>query len=267
MGAALEKRLKFRKPCLEGGGETGIMASLSDFGQGFYVEVTGVTGAGKTTWARQAIDHLKGLGHVFETNHPTRFQVAGLRGYERLSPTRQNLALEMAGLPYLLKAPSLWPFFFWCSSSIIRSGLTPASKAACLRGVLRKVGSHRRWRVKLSNVFHDEGPVHAVNNVLVTPNALPGEPEVRRFAEMVPLPDLIVYIQVAPEIAIARTLARPDPPMALAGEELRRLVANAYSVFNVLLRHPRIAPRVIRVANPADSHVAIDFIAGEMARR
>jgi len=233
---------------------------------GLYVEVTGVTGAGKTTWAAQAIDRLRSLGHAFETNHETRFQVAGLRGYERLSPTRQNLALEMLGLPYLLGTPSFWPLVSLCSWRIISSGRPPTGKIACLRSVLRKAGNYIRWRIKGSNVVHDEGPVHAAHNVLVSLKAIPCEPDVRRFAEIVPLPDLIVYIYVAPEIAIARTLARPDPPRAIEVEKLSRFVINAYTVFEILIRHPRIAPRVIRVANPEESDAAIDVIAREMAR-
>jgi thymidylate kinase len=236
-------------------------------GAGFYVEITGVTGAGKTTWAASAIDRLRARGHAFETNHPTRFHVAGLHGYERLSETRQNLAMETLALPFVLGTPALWPFVAMGASGIVHLEIPIRTKVACVRSVFRKVGSYIRWRSRGPHVVHDEGPIHSSHNTLVSPYAMPTELGIRRFAERVPLPDLIVYIHVEPEIAVARTLSRPDPPRAIDAKKLRQFVMNAYYMFESLLQHPRIVPRVIRVKNAEEGESMISRIDKEMSRR
>ncbi len=233
---------------------------------GFYVEVTGVTGAGKTTWAEGAIDRLREFGHVFETNHPSRFDVTGLPGFARLSETRQNLALEALALPAVLRTPTTWPFVIMCVSEIIGSQVPVKYKTSCVRSVFRKAGSYVHWRGKGSNVIQDEGPIHAAHNVLVSPCGSPTERAIRRFAEKVPLPDLIVYIQADPEIALVRTNSRPDPPRLMDDRETRSFIMSACHLFENLLQHPRILPRVLRVTNSDESLLTISRIHTEMER-
>jgi len=91
--------------------------------------------------------------------------------------------------------------------------------------------------------------------------------EITRFADLLPLPDLIVYIRASAEIIVERTLGRADPPREVEinnPTEMEAYIKRTVDLFDQLTQAENLQSRLLVVesldiADPS-FHQAIDSV-------
>lgn len=218
------------------------------------VELIGCTGSGKSTLA----DALVARWPEGDAIRLHELALTGpLRGVTH--PTAVNVAQEVAALPSLTAAARRRaPFLSYAARTLVRTAPTPLHRANRLRGVARRVGmlelATRRHGGRC--VVSDEGTV-LLAYMLVLDGTLSSTTDLERFAELVPLPDLIVHVSSPIDELVRRARLRADRKRQLGGTsapELEALLRRTVDVFDALATHPRIARRLVPFASMGDGY-------------
>ena len=226
------------------------------------VEFIGSTGAGKTTLIRAVRCRLAETRRVTTSTD----LATSLLGFKDVTnPTLQNLEQELISFPFLIG--TLHKYHGYLSHSIKlfwRNSGFSIQTIHNLRSLERKVGMSEITKMlgKEQVILVDEGPILALHMFVSARNTYSPE-EIARFIELVPLPDLIVYIRASSEILIERTKRRPDPPREVELQNparMERYLARAVCMFDELAQSERIRDRLLIVesldmAGPAFNEV------------
>ena len=210
------------------------------------IELTGCTGAGKSTLARHLIQTYQSQGA--KVLLADEF-VLGQVGLNRVThPLARTLLLDLVALPACLLTWRMHHEFYAFAIRLIRD--LPASwfeKLNLVRNVLKKIGMYEiiRQRSDVGQVvLVDEGTVHAAHNLFVHVSAPAAVDDVLTFILLVPLPEVLVYVHQPERVLIERTLERghkriPDHSPA----SVARFVRRALEMFELLARQPVVAER------------------------
>lgn len=218
------------------------------------VEFIGCTGAGKTTLISQVRARLAETTRVV-TAHELVARRVGMGVAP--NPTVRNLVEELAGLPYFVGALPRYRDFIAVAVRLFTRDLRPSLAAINnLRSLERKIGG---YEIVLRHnhatiVLVDEGPIQAAHMFAFSPT-LPGPREIARFADLLPLPDLVVYVRSSLDTLVKRTNGRADPPREMRskdGASTESSVRNAVSVFDRLAEVERLRSRMLVANNPDD---------------
>jgi thymidylate kinase len=222
------------------------------------VEFIGCTGAGKSTLVAQLRQELSQQAHVVSS-----FEVVAARlGLSHIAqPTVQNLIQEVAGLPFFLGSlPSQQRFLRFTLQMMARQGnfnfysfnhLRSLERTIGVDGFIRSVGGRQAAQPQI--VFVDEGTIVPAHNIFVYNDVAYSAQEINRYAELAPLPDVIVYVRAPIEQLIKRTQQRPDPPREMRGQSAARIeyfIRRADAMFEQLVSNPRLQQRLLLVDAP-----------------
>jgi thymidylate kinase len=218
------------------------------------VELIGASGAGKSTLLRALADELGSSGPVVPwtalvTDRP------GLR-WARDHPHIANLVADVRALPAcLLSLESHRGFFRLAWARLARHAPSPFAKANYARNVLRKVGVYELARSVDRDGVHlfDEGPILSAYQLFGYARGPISSSELARFAELVPLPDLVVHVRAPIDVLVRRAAARSDRRRELAHADPRRLRAllqRATRLFDDLAEVEPLASRTVTVDLP-----------------
>jgi len=221
------------------------------------IEFIGSTGAGKTTLISEIQRRLAQTTEV-----ATSFDVVaaplGLRRVTHL--TVRNLIQELVGFPFFIGS-------LYRHKAIIVLILRMLARQASfsfftinnLRSLERKLGVDeiikRRQHDKI--ILVDEGPLLLAHNVFVYSGAHYSCEEITRFAGLVPLPDIIIYIRVPMDILVQRSLQRIDPPREMRSrnrELIEKHINSAVKMFDQLIAVENIQARLLIVENSDFNH-------------
>jgi thymidylate kinase len=233
------------------------------------VEFIGCTGAGKTTLASEVQRRLAGQARV-----TTSFELAaGLLGLKRITqPTMQNLTQDLASLPFFIH--SLYPhraFVALALRTLIREYRVSFFTANYARSVARRIGMHeliRRYH-RDQIVLVDEGTVLSAHLLFVYTRARCSQQELIQFANLVPLPELVVYIKVPVDVLVERSFQRSDARRELRSKDRKTVeeyIGRAAKVFDRLTETDRIRDRVLVVDNSTSTGVELGMTAERIAR-
>lgn len=230
------------------------------------VEFVGSTGAGKTSLISKIHHKLARTATV-----TTQFDlIAAPLNLKSVShPTVQNLIQEVVAFPFFVGSLNRHKKFL---THTIRtfSNNTKLSiyKINNLRSLERKIGlyeiSQRYNRDQI--ILVDEGPILAAHMFVFT-GSLVQDSDMATFAELLPLPDLIVYIKAPIEVLVRRALQRPDPPREMGSKDAvltENYVRSATAVFDRLMEAERIKSRLLIVNNPDLSEEEHDKLAEQV---
>ena len=221
------------------------------------VEFIGCTGAGKSTLVAQLRQELSQQAHVVSS-----FEVVAARlGLSHIAqPTVQNLIQEVAGLPFFLSSlPSQQRFLRFTLQMMARQGnfnfysfnhLRSLERTIGVDGFIRSAGGRQGAQ---PIVFVDEGTIVPAHNIFVYNDVAYSAQEINRYAELAPLPDVIVYVRAPIEQLIKRTQQRPDPPREMRGQSATRIeyfIRRADAMFEQLVSNPRLQQRLLLVDAP-----------------
>ena len=237
------------------------------------VEFIGCTGAGKTTLIAQIRKHLQPHATVASSFERMASPV-GLRPITH--PTLQNLIQEFMGLPFFLALVfNYHAFLRFTVRMLARQGRFTFFTFNYLRSLERTLGVYGYLRQaekslhgKQQFVFVDEGTIVPAHNIFVYNDVAYSVEEIARYASLVPLADVIVYVRAPVDSLVQRTVQRNDPPRELRGQsaaQIDHFVRRADQMFEELVRAKRIQKRMILVDNPPTGRDEYDALAQRIA--
>ena len=216
------------------------------------VEFIGSTGAGKTSLISK-IHHKLAQTKVVTTPFDLIAAPLGLNSITH--PTAQNLIQELVGFPFFIVSLNKHGrFLSHTIETFSRDTKFSIHRINNLRSLERKIGMYeitQRYD-KGQIILVDEGPILAAHMFVFT-GFMVTSAEISAFANLLPLPDLIVYIKAPVDVLVRRALQRPDPPREMGNKDpvkTEKYVKDATTVFDQLMESDRIKSRLLVVDNP-----------------
>ncbi|MBN1526352.1 MAG: hypothetical protein JW919_02045 [Candidatus Omnitrophica bacterium] len=235
------------------------------------VEFTGCTASGKTAISYRVIEKLAAEGIDAVSVHPRAFNLPGLPFWGIKNESIQNIILDVRAIGPLAGSFKYNRRLLGFSCGVLKRGSDTFYEALNLfRSVCRKLGIYRLLsasKFKDRMVILDEGIVHAAHNIFVHRDSRPDTESLRLFSDMVPLPDLIVYVRSPLEILCDRTGKREDKSRRIKSGSERRFIENAEEAFEELFKVGRIRERAIALDNVSDDPSLIDVLACKVIER
>lgn len=234
------------------------------------VEFVGCSGAGKTTLARAlsngALAGRAVMAPDLIMNRPGGRWVT--------NPYAVNVVADLTALPWFWRArEGNRDFVRYAFGRLNRYAPSTFARLNYKRNIVRRVGLHEMAvdHEGRGHVLADEGVVLTAYHLFVYSDAPCSQTELEHFADLVPLPDRIVYVRAPVEALIDRALARSDPRRELAKSgraELGRQIRRAVDVFDGLTSCATIRKRLVSIDNTtgsdADRNVRLRRLADEI---
>lgn len=226
------------------------------------VEFIGCTGAGKTTLIKEVQCRLAQQARVTTS---IDLVVGLLRLRNVTNPTVQNLIQELVCLPFFIRSLSRYKkFLLYTIKLFSRNSSISLSTINNLRSLERKIGVYeitKRYS-KDRIILVDEGPILAGHMFVFTEAAYSPE-ELARFADLLPLPDLVVYVSASIDTIVQRTLRRGDHPREINTKNLAQTQSyaeRAVAIFDQLVKAENIQQRLLNVESSDFDEQAHDKI-------
>jgi deoxyadenosine/deoxycytidine kinase len=216
------------------------------------IEFIGCTGAGKTTLIKEVQRRLTKTAKV-TTSIELVMDLLRIRNVT--NPTIQNFIQELASFPFFVRSLYKYKaFMLYTIRLFLRNSSISISTINNLRSLERKIGVYEitRHRSKDRIILVDEGPILAAHMFVFT-GATYTPQEIARFADLVPLPDLVVYVTASVDTLVKRTLRRDDPPREMNTKNLAQTedyAKSALTIFNQLVKAENIQRRLLTIESP-----------------
>jgi thymidylate kinase len=237
------------------------------------VEFIGCTGAGKTTLINEVRARLTETVEVVTAHEIIARQVGLGVSY---NPTLRNLVEECACLPHFLGSLHRHRAFVALTVRLFaRESRLSLAAVSNLRSIVRKIGGYEiaRRHDPDAVVLVDEGPAQAAH-MFAFNAAPPGPAEVARFAGLLPLPDVFVYVRTPVESLVRRTQDRPDPPRQMLDEPAASTEAHvraAIAIFDRLAQAESLRGRTVIADNtdcpPQERRMLAEHVAESILSR
>ena len=216
-----------------------------------HIELIGSTSAGKTTLAKRMVEAGKEKGLDISLSDDFMLRQTRL-DWVRNGFIRRRL-IEAISLVVWFTCLSRYREF---SRFVLREGrYTPGSwfyKLNRIRNVVRKIGIFefvaRRCDSQQIVLADNEGILQGVHNLFVHQDAEADLQKISRYIELVPLPDVVLYLQQEEAILVSRTLGRGHARVAGSSpDKVLHFIQQAITVFNALINVPKIHERLLVV--------------------
>lgn len=216
------------------------------------VEFIGSTGAGKTTLIG---DVQRSLAPHAEVATSFEFAAERLRLRKLTHPTGRNLIQDVAALPFFIGSLRRHrAFMAFAVATLARNKIRGFYRLNYLRSLVRKVGMYEILRRYGGDriILVDEGTVSAAHLLFIfTPAAFRNE-DVEKFAGLVALPDLLVYVKTPVDRLVERAMRRKDPRRELRASDpklIERYVTRAAAMYDRLAETRQLRDRLLIVGN------------------
>lgn len=233
------------------------------------VEFIGSTGSGKTSLISKVHQRLeKG------TNVSFSFEAvaAGLGLGNVTHPTIRNLIQEVIGFPYFICSLFHYkPFVSFIVRMLRRHAKYSIITLHYLRSLERTMGVYEIIRRIKKDVIIllDEGTLVLAHNVFGFSVKAYYEEEITEFSDLVPLPDLIIYVRAPLGILIERSLQRTDPPREMRARDRvlnEQYLRRSIRVFDQLVNGEKIRDQVFVVDNPGTDQAGLNEMADSVSQ-
>jgi hypothetical protein len=211
------------------------------------IEFIGCTGAGKSSLAGGTL--LAGRRGGIEISMADDYVLRRWRLHRLKSRLARTLVMDLLSIVACAgSGRNNLAFLRFALGVIRRLPIGAFQKANIARNVAKRVGVHaliRRYRRGDDVVVVDEGTVQCVHYLFVHVAAVAAAEDIVRFAALVPLPDVIVYVREDERVLLERTLRRghariPDGSPQAVG----LFVGRAVTAFDALWREARRSRRM-----------------------
>lgn len=214
------------------------------------IDLVGCTSAGKSTLAKNILHACREQGMDIVLGDDLVLSAVRL-GWVKSSLLRKGLVNLAALCACLVTWRSNREIYAFAARHLLQLPIAPLEKFYTLRNVLKRVGIHeivRRREAGQQVILIDEGVLQSAHSLFVHVSAQVKADQLSAFADLVPLPDVIVYLRQPETLLIDRTLKRghkriPDG----SSDSVSRFIRQAIAMFDELARFPAIASRLLVV--------------------
>jgi thymidylate kinase len=232
------------------------------------IELVGCSGAGKTTIGDLTVGALRAKGFSAISSADI-FRERSTIGWIKDNSLR-NLALSFMLIPRFMEVrKSRKEYLRFAARMIWKYEKWPLGRINRIRSVMRVMGEDSVLRdlPKKEVVVIDEGMVGSAHSVLVYMDRFPNLKEIGEFVRLVPLPDLVVFVDVPASVALKRTLRRPDRPIRGGSAfELAGFVDSGCEIFRHISAHGRLGGVLLKVENESEVMDEMDNIVSVVTR-
>lgn len=233
------------------------------------IELIGCTSAGKSTFAARLLEASRAQQAVVlgEDYILGQARLAGVKP----RALRRVLVNLLAAYGLLGAGRSARAILAFAVRLLLPLPIAPGEKLSILRNVLKRVGIDAIVRRRCGDgqiVLLDEGLVQSAHYLFVHETVPVDEQRLQQFAELLPLPDAIIYLRPPEPVLVERTLRRGHRRVRHAAEGgASRFISRAVTVFDRLSGIPAIAHRLVIVddTQPVQPLLSADDSPGEIA--
>ena len=216
-----------------------------------HIEIIGSTSAGKTTLARKMVFSGMNKGEFVSLSDDFVLEKSHL-GWVRNDFLQRRIVEIIAlviCLNHLNEYKDFLRFVFHEGKSSPGSWIYKVNR---MRNVIRKIGVFefisKRAAYGQVVLADNEGLLQGVHNLFVHQNGGSDLTKISRYVDLVPLPDVVLYLQQDEDVLVSRTLERGHARIkADAPENVVNFIHQAVKVFNELAQIPKVQERLIIV--------------------
>lgn len=227
------------------------------------IELIGCTSAGKSTLVRGILQAGREQGIDILTNDDFVLNLVWLNWVK--NKLARTLCMDLIALfACLITWRDIIEFYLFAIRIILRLPPSVAwfEKLNIARNVLKMVGVYEivlHCGSDQQIVLADEGTLHTAHYLFVHVSVEPNINDISTFVKLVPLPDMVIYVQQDEDILIERTLARkhkriPDGSHA----QVELFIKRATSTFDKLAQHSVVKSRLVVVDSQRNIIIAKD---------
>jgi len=216
------------------------------------VELIGCTSAGKSRLARAAVRDCRERGIQLSMGDDHVLQRLGLNWIKGDLP--RTLLLDLIGYAgCLIGCVKNRKLYSHITRAILRlpSSVPLIQKLNIARNAFKKIGLSELIRRSAGDrqiVLMDEGALHTAHYLFVHESVEPCAKELLTFLELIPLPDIAVYVQQDEVTLIERVLKRGHRRIPEANRaKVARFVQRAVSIFERLAQQSKLRERLVVV--------------------
>jgi thymidylate kinase len=224
-----------------------------------HIELIGSTSAGKTTLAKKMVEAGKNNGMNVSLSEDFLLEQLHL-SWVKNEFIRRRL-VEIVAFAICLTCLARYKDFL---GFVLREGKSsPGSwlyKINRIRNVIRKIGIFefisRRTGTDQIVLADNEGILQGVHNLFVHQSSQVDLQKIARYVELVPLPDVVLYLQQEEEVLVSRTLARGHARVAgNSPDNVIHFIRQAVTVFNEMIHVTKIQDRLLIVDSGLNIHL------------
>jgi hypothetical protein len=224
-----------------------------------HIELIGSTSAGKTTLAKKMVEAGKINGVDVSLSDDFLLEQLHL-SWVKNEFIRRRL-VEIVALAICLTCQVRYKDFL---GFVVREGKSsPGSwlyKINRIRNVIRKIGIFefisRRTGTEQIVLADNEGILQGVHNLFVHQSSQVDLQKIARYVELVPLPDVVLYLQQEEEVLVSRTIARGHARVAgNSPDNVTHFIRQAMTVFNEMIHATKVQERLLVVDGGLNIHL------------
>jgi len=234
-----------------------------------HIDLIGSTSAGKTTLAKKMMEAGKNSGVDVSLSDDFMLEQLYL-GWVKNEFFRRRFVEIIAFMIWLTCLAKYKEFFGFV---VRESRSSPGSwfyKMNRIRNVIRKIGIYefisRRVGSQQVVLADNEGILQGVHNLFVHQNGQADLHKIARYVELVPLPDVVLYLRQEESVLVARTIERGHGRVTEnSHDKVVHFVRQAVAVFNELINVPKVQERLLivdgqlNIQHEVESSVGVKF--------
>ena len=227
-----------------------------------HIELIGCTSAGKSTLSRSILQACRQQGLEILLGDDFVLKQVGLNWVKSHLP-RTLLVDLLALFACIVTWPNNLKFYLFAAQLLFQLPIPQLEKLNLLRNVLKKIGIYEIIRFRGASrqiILVDEGVLQAAHNLFVHSAVQVKMENLATFTQLIPLPDVIVYLRQPESLLIDRTIKRghkriPDRSYSNVVPFIRQAV----DTFDKLAQNPAVERKLLIVEGGQNVTVAASY--------